>query len=303
MRAVAPLASAAERTFLIVVSGIGGEPVYSEKFTEWSRDLVNAARRRLELPAEHVVYLAETPDKGADGEARKENIQAAIERIATDASAGDTVFLVLIGHGTARGDRLLFNLPGPDLGATELDAMLASHAELRWVIVNGSPSSGPFIQALSAPNRIVITATTNAVERFHTVFPEHFVAAYAGPGADSDKNGRVSVLEAFTFAVRGVERSYAEAGTIVSEHAVLDDAGGLARSTYLESSRTRFADDIPPDELERLLVERDDLEARISSLIAEKPRLDSEIYDERLESLLVQFALVHRALRPSETKP
>ena len=262
--AVAPRASGAEKSFLIVVSGIGGEPEYSEKFTEWSRDLVNAARRRLEMPTEHMVYLAETADKGADGVSRKENVEAAIERIAAEASAGDTVFLILIGHGTARGDRLLFNLPGPDLAATELDTMLAPHETLRWVIVNGSPSSGPFIQPLSAPNRVVLTATTNAVERFHTVFPEHFVAAYAGPGADSDKNGRVSVLEAFTFAVRGVEQSYAEAGTIVSEHAVLDDTGGLARSTYLESSRTRFADDIPPDELERLLAERDDLEARIS---------------------------------------
>lgn len=298
---LSPLAPAAERSFLIVVGGIGGERDYSEKFARWSMDLVNAARHRLEMPREHIVYLAESMQEGADGESRKTDIQAAIERVAGRAEPDDTVFLVLIGHGTARGDRVLFNIPGPDLGASELDAMIAPHDELRWVIVNGSPSSGPFVRPLAAPNRIVITATTNAMERFHTVFPEHFIAAYARPGADSDKNGRVSVLEAFTFALRGVERSYQEAGKIQSEHAVLEDIGRLARVTYLESDRTRLTTDIPAEALERLLAERDDLEARIATLVAGKARLDPEIYDERLETLLVEYALVHRALRPGES--
>ena len=296
----APLA-AAERSFLVVVGGLGGEPEYSARFAEWSTELVNAAEHRLSLPREHIVYLSESGDHGADGISRKGDIEAALHSIAAMASPGDTVFLILIGHGTARGDRILFNVPGPDISAAELDGMLAHHGTLRWVVVNGSPSSGPFVQPLSAPNRVVITATTSAAERFHTVFPEHFIAAYAKPGADSDKNGRVSVLEAFTFAIREVERSYTEAGTIMSEHAILDDAGGIARAAYLQADPTRFAASIPADELERLLTERDDLESRIAILVAGKPRLDPALYDERLESLLVRFALVHRALRPAET--
>jgi hypothetical protein len=295
-----PLAGAVERSFLIVVGGIGGEPEYSTKFAKWSKDLVKAAEHRLGLPREHIVYLAETQDQGADGVSRKGDIEGALHGIAAKAASGDTVFLILIGHGTARGDRVLFNIPGPDLSAEELDGMLAHHDTLHWVVVNGSPSSGPFVQPLSAPNRIVITATANAAERFHTVFPEHFIAAYAKPGADSDKNGRVSVLEAFTFATREVARSYTQAGTILSEHAILEDTGALARATYLEADRTQFAENIPPDELDRLLAERDDLESRIATLIAGKPRFDPVVYDERLESLLVRFALVHRALRPAE---
>ena len=291
---------AADRSFLIVVSGIGGERVYSEKFTNWSKTMINAAETRMGIPRERIVYLAETEADGVDAQSLKSELDAAINRVAEAADPGDAIFLLLIGHGTAHGDRLLFNLPGPDVSATELDAMLEPHGDIRWVIVNGAPSSGPFIQALSGPNRVLITATASAAERYHTVFPGHFIAAYAKPGADSDKNGRVSVLEAFTFARREVERSYAEEATLQSEHAILDDTGALARASYLESDRTQYSDAIPEEELTRLLAERTQLGERIASLIAVKPLYDAVVYDDRLEALLVQFALIHRALRPAE---
>ena len=291
---------AAERSFLIVASGIGGEPVYSEKFAEWSKSMIDAAVHRMGIPRQRLVYLAEAGTDGADAESRKSEIDAAINRFASTAEADDAVFLLLIGHGTARGDRMLFNLPGPDLSATELAAMLERHRDIRWIIVNGAPSSGPFIQALSGPNRIIITATASAAERYHTVFPGHFIGAYAESGADSDKNGRVSVLEAYTYARREVERSYDEAATLQSEHAVLDDSSALAQSTYLQNDRTQYSDAIPEPELTRLLDDRAQLERRINSLIAAKTLYDPIVYDDRLEELLVQFALVHRALRPAE---
>jgi hypothetical protein len=178
--------------------------------------------------------------------------------------------------------------------------MLDRHPAVRWVVVNGAPASGPFVQMLTGANRVVITATSNAAERYHTVFPEHFIAAYAGPGADSDKNGRVSVLEAFDYATRAVERSYEEHAALQSEHAVLDDPGSFARSSYLESDRTQYSAAIPGEELTRLLADRKRLEDDINGLIAAKSDYDPVVYDDRLETLLVQFALIHRALRPVE---
>ena len=108
------------------------------------------------------------------------------------------------------------------------------------------------------------------------------------------------MLEAFTFARRAVERSYNEAATLQSEHAVLDDSGALAQRTYLQSDRTRYSDAIPEPELTRLLTDRAQLERRIASLVAVKSLYDPIVYDDRLEELLVQFALLHRALRPAE---
>jgi hypothetical protein len=288
---------AAGQSFLVVASGIGGDQAFTGRFAEWSKRMLEAAESQLGVPRDRIVYLAENITDGADGRSTKIELANTIARFAAVAEPGDTIFVLLIGHGTARGDRVLFNLPGPDMSSAELHALLAPHDGLRWVVVNASSSSGPFIVALSGPNRIVVTATSNAAERYSTVFAEHFIAAYAGSGADTDKNGRISVLEAFEFARREVKRQYAAQGRLQSEHAVLDDAGSLARTTYLESDRTLYSSLLPADELERLLAERDTLERRIEALISEKPLLSPAIYDDRLEALLVEFALVHRALR------
>jgi len=295
-----------DRSFLMIVSGIGGETVYSKTFATWSSSLITAAEVSMGMPRERIVYLAETDSDGADGISHKSAIHAAIDDLAARANEGangtDTIFLVLIGHGTAHGDRFLFNLPGPDISPSELAGMIETHDNLRWVVVNGAPSSGPFIQALSGPTRVVVTATANAAERYHTLFPEYFIAAYAKPGADSDKNGRVSVREAFDFAKREVARSYTEEARLQSEHAILDDASALAPVSYLENARRQYADTIPERELQRLLADRARVEGRLSSLIATKTLYDPQVYDDRLETLLVEFALIHRALRPLETR-
>ena len=154
-----------QRSFLIVVSGIGGEAVYSETFANWARTLITAAETRMGMPRERIDYLAETETDSVNAISHKSAVNAAIDRVGASAEAGDTIFLVLIGHGTARDHRFLFNLPGPDLSAMELDAMLEPHSDIRWVIVNGAPSSGPFIQALSAPNRVVVTEEIRALAR------------------------------------------------------------------------------------------------------------------------------------------
>jgi len=292
---------AAPKSFLMVVAGVGGEPAYSERFAAWTETLLDAARSRMAIPRDRIVHLAEHYSVGIDGPSTKAELANAIETLASRAEPDDTIFLILIGHGTARGDRVLFNLPGPDVSTVELDGMISPYSALNWVIVNTTPASGPFIEALSGPNRVVVTATANAAERFHTVFAEFFVAAYAENGADTDKNGRISVLEAYEFARREVQRRYEENGTLQSEHAALGDSADLARTTYLESDRTRYASSLPADELERLLSERDGLEQRIEFLISEKETLDPVAYDDRLEGLLIEFALIHRALRAPET--
>jgi hypothetical protein len=311
----------AARTHVLIVSGIGGEPVYSERFMQWSARMVEVAQSRLEIPRAQIVYLAESPEATtqlAAGRSTKTEVARALSRVADASSAGDLVFVLLIGHGSIRGDEALLNVPGPDISATELDTMLRPLAGRRLVIINGAPSSAPFIRALSGPDRVIITATASAAERYHTLFTEHFVAAFEGAGADTNRNGRVSMLEAFDYARREVQRSYARDGHLQTEHALLDDNGdskgsldaghnggdgALARALYLRAPVQRVIGAENTETLTRLLKERTAIEQRIEALKTRKAELESVTYENRLEALLIELALKHRAIRKAARSP
>ena len=92
-------------------------------------------------------------------------------------------------------------------------------------VVHTGSASGGFVAPLSGPNRIIVAATRTARERNATEFPGYFVEAVAGDGADLDKDGAVSLLEAFIYARQEVARHYEEENELLTEHAVLDDNG------------------------------------------------------------------------------
>ncbi len=313
-------ARATSQSFVLIVSGIGGEPLYSERFRQWSETMVKTAESRLGISRDHIVYLAESDEAASvrvDGRSLKAELERVLSRLGATSRPGDVVLLLLIGHGNVRRDEALFNLPGPDVSANELNDMLHPLGGRHLVIVNGAPSSAPFLRALSAPDRVVITATASTAERYHTIFIDHFVAAFTGEGADIDKNGRVSMLEAFEYASREVQRSYDNDGRLQTEHALLDDNGdgqgsrqigvdatdgALARTLYLQTpSALALASDKPS--VARLLKERSVIEQRIEALKARKAELEAQAYENQLESLLIELALSHRAIRASGGSP
>ena len=98
----------------------------------------------------------------------------------------------------------------------------------------------------------MLTATDTAAQQFETVFPEFFVKAFDDAEADLDKNGRVSIWEAFTYAsARRQASSSSRSGQLATERPLLDDTGdgvgrearkpgpdGDARADHLPRSRT-----------------------------------------------------------------
>ena len=154
-----------------------------------------------------------------------ENIGSTLSRLAREAGPEDRILLLLIGHGTGQGEEAEFNLPGPDLDPHALDRMLMDFRSQTVAVVNTAPSSGPFLPVLSGPNRVVVTATRSALERNETQFGGFFVEGFRGDGADLDKDGRVSLAEAFQFARRETDRYYETRNLLATEHAQLDDDG------------------------------------------------------------------------------
>lgn len=308
------------QTVLVVITGVGGESRYAERFHTWAATLMDAATDRYGLPDSKVVYLAADPERDPDrvtARSTKEDIQTTLARLAATTPVDDLVFIVIIGHGSYRNGISKINLPGPDMTATEFAVALDAFGDRPMAFAALSSASGEFIKALSAPNRAIITATKSGMERNESLFGQFFVAAFVGDEADADNDERLSVLEAFSYARSEVSRAYDEDQKLLSEHALLDDNGdgdgsaepsldaddGRLAATLLLTGATRTtvagaASDDP--ELARLYEEKGRLEQSIADLRRRKDTLARDEYEDRLEVLLVNLALTNRAIRDRE---
>jgi hypothetical protein len=312
---LAPSGASAQTDHVLVISGLSGEPRFAEAFHRWATSLITVLSERHGVPAENIAYLAERPERDAariQGRSDRAGIEAAFRRLAERAGPEDRVLVVLFGHGSEQDGEPRLNLPGPDLTAADFARLLGTLRARDVALVHTGSASGGWIGKLSAPGRVILTATRSGYERNETLFPEHFVAAYAGDGADTDKDGRVSLLEAFTYATREVERTYKSRNLLQTEHALLDDDGdgqgsatpdpqagdgARARAFVLAGAAPRATAN---PELAALYGRKQRLEREIEALRARKATMDSVAYEAALERLLVELAEVSAEIRRLE---
>jgi hypothetical protein len=190
------------------------------------------------------------------------------------------------------------NLPGPDMTAAELAELLDLFPTQRVVVVNTASASGDYQQPLAGRNRAVITATRSGMQRNETVFGGFFVDAFASEGADIDKDGRVTVLEAFEYAQSEVERHYQVGNRLQTEHSVLGGDQEVARSFALGPPTT--APVASSAELSALVAQRQQIETRVEALRARRAEMTTAEYETELEDLLVELALKNREIRELE---
>jgi hypothetical protein len=297
-------AARAQDIHLLVVTGVGGDEEHSAQFQKWAGSILDSAKKHGVLDA-NVSWLGEAPDKDPRIKSRssKDNVSKAFTDLAAKVKPNDEVFVVLIGHGSFDGKTAAFNLPGPDLTAGDYAMLLEKFTTQKVTFVNTSSSSGAFLQPLAGPARTIITATKTGGERNETRFAEFFAQAFDAEEADRDRNGRVSVQEAFDFAASKVKAAYEKEGHILTEHAALDDSsqGKLASTLYLapERSRTAAAQNADPA-LRALLEQRDALERQVNDLRLKKDSMDQAAYDQQLEKLLTELAVKTRQIRELE---
>ena len=300
----APQAEAGER-YAIIISGASGGEKYAAQQQQWRSDLAAALRGAFNFPDANVVALAE--DSSGTSAATAENARRLFADLKRRVAKDDTLLVVLIGHGTFDGADAKFNLVGPDLTAHDWQTLLAGIAG-QLVIVNTTEASFPFLEELSQRGRVVITATDSAAQRFSTVFPGFFVKAFSDASVDFDKNGRVSVWEAFFSASAAVRRYYEERGQLTTERPLLDDDGDrvgreaeapgqdgqLARTIYLDAGAPASTGNAELVSLER---QRRDIEAQIEALKLRKPLLGDDEYAAALEKLLIELARISQQIR------
>lgn len=308
---------AAQNTHIVLISGLGGDPEYTTTFHGWLSRFADAASERYGVDRSRIRYFGEDPDldpTAISARSTAENIGQAFVALKETLAPEDPVVVVMAGHGTFRDGIARFNIPGPDLTPPDLAGLIEGLGDRPITVVNMATASGPFIEALSAEGRTVITATRTGREQNSTRFGLHFVDAFATEGADVDRDTRVSMLEAFNYAVREVAREYEGEGQLLTEHALLDDNGdgegsgdpaegddgALAGTMFLASTTAAGLDTrAMTPALQALYDEKAAIEASIEDLKGVKGQLPQERYEDELEALLVELALKNREIRAS----
>jgi len=321
--------AAASERYALIITGASGGPQYAEQYDAWRTSLVRTLQETFGYPRDHIQVLAEKEAEGVRY-ATRDNVRRSIDTMRRAATKDDVLLILLIGHGaadSAGAERdAKFNLVGPDLSAAEW-AELVRPLPGRLVFIDTASGSFPFLQQLSGRGRVVLTANDSAAQQFETIFPGFFIDAFEDAEADFDRNGKVSIWEAFAFAGSGVRRWFQERGQLATERPVLDDngdgvgrdadaeaaaggsagagrpagAGGpavdgaLAQVTYLQpDARIPDTGDV---EVTRLRRRRAEVESELERLRANKPNLSADEYDAALERLLLELARIDRQLR------
>lgn len=292
----------------IVVSGASGGAAYAEQLAGWRQAIQAALTSRFGFVPAQIVQLVDETARESGTPATAENVRKVFTTLRGQVGKDDLVLIVLLGHGTFDGQQAKFNLVGPDLTANDW-AVLLGGLPGRQVIVNTTEASAPFLEALAARGRIVITATETAAQRYATVFPEYFVKALGDVQSDLDKNGRTSIWELFASSSGAVARHYTERAQLTTERAMLSDTGDkagvqatvtagpvgtAARSFYLD--RDVAAESADPA-VRALIDRRRALETEAEAHIQKKPGADPAAWAAEFERLMIELSRVSREIR------
>jgi len=293
---------------LIVIVGAPGTDEYRTTFETWATRWKVAAERA----DAGCTVIGETDHSASDLEKLKSAIAASVGVEMTQ-----PLWIVFIGHGTFDGRTASFNLNGPDVSAEKMAEMLRP-AKRPIAFIACASCSSPFINALSAPDRVVISATKDGNQIQYSRFGDAMSQAIGGLDADIDRDGQTSLLEAWLFASRRTAEFYATEGRLATEHALLDDnsdsKGTRAEVYEADQLKTNFdnADHqfdglqaarwhlILSDE-ERLFTSelrqtRDDLEQQLGELRRRKDKLSEVEYLLQLEIILVPLARLYESI-------
>src|SRR6516164_3290299 len=288
----------------LILRGVAGDADHEAKFAKWTAGTQKALIEKFGFTADRVTVLI-------DKQTAQAEIQKAFVTLKQQLKPQDTLFLFLIGHGSGDDGQYKFNIFGPDYTADDYNKLLATLSVGRIVIVAATPASGAGLEKFAGKNRVVITATRSGQEGNDIVFYDYFLEALQSNAADEDKDGKVSVWEAFKYAVSGTERFYKEEGRLATEHPQILDNGTektdakakeppqLARTTSFVVDRPIVSSD---PRLQALLNQQKEIQQKIDALRINKDSMPAADYDKQMEDLLVQLALKNQEIKQQEPK-
>jgi len=308
------LTLAEDRPAVLVVVGAPGTPEYSSQFKKWAENWKTAAGKG----------SATFQAIGLDVETKTGNDHDRLKTALAEFSSpsGEPLWLVLIGHGTFDSREAKFNLRGPDVTDVELAEWLKP-VKRPVAVLNGTSASGPFLNKLSAENRVIVVATRSGDEQNYARFGQYLSEAIADPKADLDKDGQVSLLEAFVTASARTAEYYKSKSQLATEHPLIDDNGDklgtppdwfngvrvtkrVKEGATVDGTRAGQFHLIPSDRERGIPTEvkrrRDAIEQKLAALREQKSKRAEDEYYAELDALMVELATIYRDATKPATK-
>ena len=206
---------AAQDTYLARDRRRRGDPEHGEPFHKWATAIVTRPGPRAGLPDANITYLADKSN--ATGPDRRP-VDQGERRQGVRRPGGARPSERRSVHRPLRPRQLRRTSGGVQSARDRISRCPTTprcwprFARRGIVFVNTASSSGEFLKGLAGPGRTIVTATRTGGERNETRFPGFFVEAFTGDGADRDRNGRISVQEAFEYARTKVQQTFEQEG-------------------------------------------------------------------------------------------
>jgi hypothetical protein len=146
------------------------------------------------------------------------------------------------------------------------------------------------------------------------VFPEFFAQSFEAKDTDLDKDGRVSIWEAFAYASTQVKIWYRQRGQLSVERPVLDDTGdgvgkeagetgpdgAIASRTFLDTSDDPGSGAGPA--LSELINRRNVLEQEFEDLKRRRSFMPAGDYEKQRDIILIDIARISHEIREEQRR-
>lgn len=275
---------------VVVVEGLGGDAQYEAQFED-QVDAIEAAASALTSSGRIRSFRT--------GDFDRDDVLGFFDELSGDLGDDDRLAIFLVGHGSFDDHEYKFNIAGPDLSDTDLQEILDNETAGSLLLVNMSSASGATADRLKGENRTLILATRSGAERHATRFGGYFIAALSDPAADLDKNDIITADEAHNFAERQVSDFFERNGRLATEHSRVEgDQAARFSLARLGSQRPV----VPDDELDRLLSERDALNAEIDDLRLRRDGMAPDAYQAELLNRMLELATLEEDIERREAE-
>jgi len=217
-------ASGRRQTTVLIISGISKDPNDRAAGNEAVNGLRAHLLKRMNVDPKRLTVLAADAPPASSLQSTASQISRLMETFASTVRPDDRFIFYYIGQANAAGGELRFNLPGPDMTQKELAGRLGRIKAGIQLVVLDCPCAALAAKALAGTNRVIVCASA-ATQVYGTRFSPHFVHALAQPQTDANRDGKVSLLEAFTETAKEIEQWYRQKGLLPTETPCLEDDG------------------------------------------------------------------------------